>query len=360
MATVAGHEGTECRSIEDARGGAIAEDAAEDSPRFLSMRGSRIGGQHKDKKQRITEALSDLQLTIAGAASRGEGPREMSEIAQTAGSLARACSMFLRKMLLGHARQRDARLLDDGVLDSLETRLQPVRKIPIKQRRMVETGFHLDRVGIRLVRKDEASGKPLTQHGAVGGPQGLRIRVEWPLPGMTDWVAAPSASRLWKVSADQLIDTNSERAMRCDDWLGQQLVMFDGQGISLEKVIRTVANLEGAHATSVGRLAVAEGEIPSKASKEPHIHILRNITLFGVGYVDLVVIEIALHLYWSLLGETSIERPSGEIALPTLAFECPPEQVTSVRPSWLGFRGVTMVSFSPNPGVVRHIVRGPR
>ena len=326
---------------------------------FVPTRGSRIGGLQKDKKQRITEALGDLQLTMAGMADRGEGPHDMSEIAQITGSLARASSVFLRKLLLGHSRDRGARLLDDGVLHSLEMRLQPLRKVPKEQRRTVETGFSMNRVGIDLVRLDEVTGKPVERYGAVGGRQGLCIQVEWPLPGMADWLEAPSASRRWEVSPDQLIDTDSERAMRCNDWLGQQVVMFDGKGISLEKLIRTIANLEGAHATSVGRVAVVAGETPSNASKEPHIHILRNISLFGVGYVDLVVIEAALHLYGCLLDEPSIERPGGEIVLTMLAFECPPEQAQSSRPSWLGFRGEMMASFSPNPGIVRHTVRGP-
>ena len=206
-------------------------------------------------------------------------------------------------------------------------------------------------------RFDEETGQPAERYEAVGGMQGLSIVVEWPLPGMVDWVEAPSESRRWLISADQLIDTSSDRAMTCDDWLGQQVVMFDRKGISLEKMIRTVVNLEGAHAANVGRLAVVQGETPSNASKDPDIHILRNMTLFGVGYVELVVIEAALYLYWRLLDEPSIKRPRGTIVLATPAFECSPEQAGSSRPDWLGFRGGTMVSFSPGPGIVRHNVR---
>ena len=73
--------------------------------------------------------------------------------------------------------------------------------------------------------------------------------------------------------------------------------------------------MTGAHAVNVGRLATVEGENPSKAAKDPDIHILRNITFFGVGYADLVVVEAALYLYRRLLDEPSIERPRGEIYL---------------------------------------------
>ena len=329
-----------------------------DRPKFVPTRGSRVGGRHKDKKQRVTDALSDVQLVIAGIASRGEGLKDSTEIAQMTATLARTCSVFLRKLVLGESRNSDARLLDDDVLASLNLRLQPLRKIAKDRRRTVETGFRLDRVFMAATRLDESTGEPLEQYLAAGGGQGLSIMVEWPLPGMADWVEAPSEGRRWQVCPEQLFETNSERAMRCNDWLGQQVVMFDRKGITLEKLIRTVVNLDGAHAVNVGRLATVEGETPSKASQDPDIHILRNITFFGIGYAELVVVEVGLYLYWRLLDEPSIDSPRGEIYRVTPEFECPAEQAVSTKPPWLGFRGGTMVSFSPKPGIVRHTVRG--
>ena len=160
------------------------------------------------------------------------------------------------------------------------------------------------------------------------------------------------------MSPEQLFNTRSDRTMRCDDWLGQQVVMFDGKGITLQKLIRTVANFDGAHAVNVGRLGAMEGESLPTAAKDPDIHILRNITFFGAGYAEIVVVESALYLYRQLLDEPSIERPRGEIYLVTPEFECPAEQAISTRPSWLGFKGGIMVSFSPRPGIVRHTVKG--
>ena len=124
---------------------------------FVPTRGSRIVGQHKDKKQRVAEALSDLQLVLAGIASRGEGPRDGAELAQMIATLARTCSVFLRKLVLGEARDRGARLLDDGVLASLNLGLQPLRKIPKDRRRTVETGCRLDRVFMLATRLDEVN-----------------------------------------------------------------------------------------------------------------------------------------------------------------------------------------------------------
>ena len=329
------------------------------APRFVATRGTRVMGQHKDKKQRITDALSDLRLVLAGLANGGEGQRIQNEITQVAGSLARASSVFLRKVVLGEGRNRGARLLDDDVIESLEMRLQPLRKIPGEGRRTVETGFRTERVAMELEKLDEATGEPVERHMAVGGSQGLSIVVEWPLMGMADWVAPPTETGRWQMSANQLFDTNSERGMRCDNWLAQQVVLFDGQGISLEKLIRTVANFEGAHAVNVGRLSAVEDEKPSNAMKDAQVHILRNIAFFGIGYAELVVIEAAQYLCRLLIEEPSIATPSGGFYLVTPAFECPAGEALSKRPPWLQYRGGMMVSFSPNPGIVRHTVRAP-
>ena len=63
-------------------------------------------GQHKDKKQRITDALNDLRLVLAGLANGGEGRRKESEIIQATGSLARACSGVLEKGRSGRRAQQ--------------------------------------------------------------------------------------------------------------------------------------------------------------------------------------------------------------------------------------------------------------
>lgn len=76
----------------------------------------------KTRSRGLREALSDLRLVLAGMASGGEGKRDAGEMIQAAGSLARACSLFLRKLVLGEGRNRSARLLDDNVLDSLGKR----------------------------------------------------------------------------------------------------------------------------------------------------------------------------------------------------------------------------------------------
>ena len=104
-------------------------------------------------------------------------------------------------------------------------------------------------------------------------------------------------------------------------------------------------------------MAVVEGETPFKAAKHPEVHLLRNITLLGIGYADLVVVEAAMNLYERLVDEPSIARPRGDVLLLRPEFECSAEQAASLSPGWLRFRGGAMVSFAAKPGVVRHSVR---
>ena len=327
--------------------------------KIVQSRGSRVGGHHRDKKQRITEALNDLSLVIAGIASGGEGLQNYDLLVQDTASWARACALFLRKVVLGEGRNPGARLLDDDVLESLEIHLQPLRKIPQKRRRTIETGINFNRVQVEFIRRDNADHEPQERLFAVGGPQGLSITVEWPLVGMADWTDPPTEANPWRVSPDQLFDTHSKNDMNCSNWLGQQVVLFNKQGITLEKLIRTIANYEAAHAVNVGRLMSFEGKNPSKIQKDHNIHILRNITFFGLGYAELVIIEAGMYLYERLMKEASIKRPIDSYILGTPAFECCPEDTTSRQPKWLSYRGMIMFDFSPQPGVVSYSVQVP-
>ena len=59
----------------------MADDSNDsDWPKLIPTSGSRLGGVHKDKKQRITEAMYDLKLAMAGLAMRGEGEQPYLEL----------------------------------------------------------------------------------------------------------------------------------------------------------------------------------------------------------------------------------------------------------------------------------------
>ena len=335
----------------------LAEIEAEEGKwvKFVPVKGSLVGGRVKDKKERITEALSDLQLAIGGLGTQSTGQYERRDLAQVMGALARMCSVFLRKLALGDRNMRRTRLLDDAVMDSLELRLKPLRKIPRERCRTIETGFGAGGGFMQITKVDEPDPAPAVRFPVA--PHDLEIVIEWPLPGTADWTGAPSEKDPWLLCAEQLFDTGSKRTLNCDEWLGQQVVVFDGRGISLKEIIRTVANYEGAHVINVGRIAEVEGHKPYKPAQDPELHILNNITLFGIRYAHVIVIESALYLYERLLDETSIQRPSGDIYLVKPGFACPAEQAGSSRPDWLRFEGTMMMAFSSERRLTRHTIR---
>ncbi len=325
--------------------------------RFVPTRGSLIGGRDKDKKERISEALSDLQIAIRGLGKEDSGPYEGREMAQMLGAFARMCSVFLRKLVLGDRSGNRSRLLDETVMDSLEFDFQPLRRIPRELRRTIETGFGVSGGFMQLTKVDEPGPRPAPTYRFPVAPHDLSFTVEWPLPGTADWLGSPSESAPWKLSADQLFDTESSRTMTCNEWLGQQVVNFDSRTVSLKEIFQTVVNLEGAHATNVARLAEIEGHKPLKQAQNLHFHLLNNITLFGIRYAHVIVIEAALYLSEKLLDEPSIQRPEGEIYLLKPGFDCPRDQATSSRPNWLRFEGTMMMQFSSEPKVTQFTIK---
>lgn len=328
-----------------------------DWPKFIPTSGSRLGGVHKDKNQRITEAMYDLQLAMAGLAMRGEGEQPILELLNASQSLARAGSLFLRKLLLDRRR-----LLDDEVLESLNMKLRPVRNVPQAARRNVEISFCMDRGVLQIERIADGNDNPIIppeMRTLVAGRQGYLIHVEWPLLGAVD--CTPTGDYVsWKLSPDQLFDVTSDRSMSCDEWLGQQVVLLGNRGITLEKILRTVVTFEGAHSLYTGRLMTMEGERLSGAAKEPYVHIAKNLAVFGVGYMDSIVIETAQYIFRHLLDEPSIANPKGGIYLATPVIQCPStDYAVSNCPSWLTYRGGVVIAFGRNPGIVRHSIRAP-
>ena len=325
--------------------------------RFGSMTGSLIGGRHKEKKERISEALTDLQVAIRGLGTESSGPREGREMTQMLGALARMCSVFLRKLVLGDRGESKSRLLDETVMESLEFHFQPLRRITRERRRIIETGFGTGGGIMEVTKVDEPGPGPTTTYRFPVAPHDLNIVIEWPLPGAADWIGTPSERELWSLCAEQLFDTASTQTLSCDQWLGQHVVKFDERAISLKEIIRTVVNLEGAHAVNVARLADVEGQKPLKAARQTQLHLLNNITVFGIRYSHLIVIEAAMYLYERLLDETTIQRPVGDIYRVNPGFECPSDQATSARPDWLRFEGTMIMQFSNERRLTQHTIK---
>ena len=200
-----------------------SEIEAEDGrrPTFVSGTGSLIGGRHKDKKQRITEALSDLQLVIGGFGTPATGQQERHDLPQVLGALARMCSVFLRKLVLGDHGVKTTRLLDDVVMESLELRLQPLRKIPRKSRRTIKTGLGVGGGFMELTKVDEPEPEPTYRFPVA--PHDLEFVIEWPLPGTADWTGAPSEKEPWLTPP-----TTTSENLYSEFVLGNRIFCYNG------------------------------------------------------------------------------------------------------------------------------------
>ena len=306
--------------------------------RFVPAKGSVIGGISKEKTARITDAMADLQLGVDGLRSQLSDEEDGNRWAHALSAFARTCSVFLRKTVLGDHDRRESRLLDDRVLGSIAFRFDRLRKIPRDRRRDITVGFGIAGGFMQATKLDDHTLEPQEVYRFRAGPQEVKLTIEWPLPGAADWTGVPSKEAPWLVSADQLFQDGGS-GLSCDAWLGQVVVLFDGKGITLKEMIRTVVNFEGAHSINVGRLAAVEGEAASRAATNPAPHILNAVTVCGIRYAHLIVIECALYLYEKLLEESSIERPSGDIYRVTPGVACSPEQAESTRPDWVKFEG---------------------
>ena len=289
--------------------GRQGDDSEERGVKFVPARGSVIGGIWKEKTARITDAMADLQLGIDGLRNLLPATKDGKQWVNAMSSFARTCSVFLRKTVLGDRDRRETRLLDDRVLGSIRLRFDRLRKIPRDRRRKIEVGIGLAGGLLQITRLDDDTREPQENYRFRAGPQELKLFIEWPLPGAADWTGVPSKETPWLVSADQLFQISAGSGLSCDEWLGQQVVLFDGKGISLKEMIRTVVNFEGVHSIDVSRLASVEGEKFSGAAKNPAPHILNAVTVFGIRYAHLIVIECAMYLYEKLLDESSIESP---------------------------------------------------
>ena len=305
---------------------------------------SRLGGMHKNNRDQIAESLSDFQLTINGLVLQSRISQSCFIPLQNFQSIARAGSIFLRKLILDKKA-----LFDKTTLDSLNLKLPPLMRVPKSSRRTIETSLPIKEVALHIRRVADGHGSPIyptPSYVLTGGLQGYRILIEWPLLGM---IADKNGT--WNLSHDQLFDVTSRRAMSSDQWLGQQVVLCDEKGISLGKILRTVANLHGAHSI-VGTDPLGEG-------KDPHVHIVRNISLFGLGYMELIVLETALYLHKLLLNEPSINKPPGETCIVTPSFTSPSEDTLSAQPNWLQYAGSNTLVFNLDSEIEQHTIRAP-
>ena len=319
--------------------------------------GSPVTGRLKDKGERIREAIDDLQLAIDGSQVQLTSETQADQFSRSIAALARACSVFLRKMALGDRNNKATRLLDDDVCASMGLKFHKLVKVD-GARRPVEISFSIVGGYVNATKKNDETLLPEhTVHIPVGS-QKLTISVEFPLPGMTNWFSSPDDQPIGEMRVEELFDSGSDPVLSCSEWLGQQLVLFDNKGIALKEVITTIVNTEGAHSVSGGRLAAKKGEKPQKFTRRQGLNILNNITFGSVKYNHIVVIESALYLYERIMQD---RVANGELQGYYMPIVCvmsdSPEHGSLINQRFMGFQGGLILGLGGQEQIVHHEIR---
>lgn len=324
---------------------------------FVKTKGTPVAGRYKGKKERIYETICDLQLAIDGLIVQLTRSERFEQLQQSSAAFARACSVFLRKMVIGDRNESKTRLLDDDIFDSLGLKFHRLRKVHTKGRIFdIEFRFLGGHLEIKKLNEETLAVQSVERVSAP--PLQMTISVEWPLPGAASWNDTPTREEPWEISSEELFDLHSRGSLNCDQWLGQQLVMFDGKGITLKDVIRTIVNYEGAHSMNVSRLLRTESERETNPIRNPEIHILNNIKICGIKYNHIVVIECALYLYRILLDNKELEKPQGEIDMPTLGLVSEISKDTfSSAGNFLAYDGGVILSFGGTEKKILHRIK---
>ena len=307
--------------------------------KFVPTKGSPVFVGRRDKAERIREAIVDLQLVIDGFAAQ-----QPCEPGDEAASLARHCSMFLRKMVVGD--DRTPRLLDEEICRTAGLGFDRFRRISGGRRILTLVPVNISGGYGQFTKLDEETGEPEAVHIMPMGPQRLSIAVEWPLPGMADWLSQPTPENTWKIRPEGLFESQPKPSPDCDAWLGQQLVIFNNRGFTLKDVIRVMANTEAAHSPPVSRLMIPAGNEDKtrfRVVKDSEIHILSYITVCGVRYSHAIVIETAMYLYRKLTRNKLIKQPEGAGEILVLGFA--PNDVFLPGQDWLHFDGGLAMAF---------------
>ena len=146
---------------------------------FVSTRGTQVAGRHKDKVERIAETVCDLELACERAFSLTQRTAR-SDRGRWGAALARACSVLLRKMVIGDSNDPSTRLLDEGVVRRFGIGFDRLRRIPA-ERRTIEVGRSFPGAIMEAKKLNEATGRPEATVSLPNAPHSLRIAIQWPL-----------------------------------------------------------------------------------------------------------------------------------------------------------------------------------
>ena len=123
-------------------------------------------------------------------------------------------------------------------------------------------------------------------------------------------------------------------------------------------VVLPAGSLDYPHSINVSRLLQAEDEKPDGPFKHPERHILDNVTVFGMKYTHIVVIECALYLYEMLADGGHIERLADEKWRLRLSFVTLDEVgFFSAKQDWLRFAGGLILTIGTAERSITHRIR---
>ena len=175
------------------------------SPQLVYTRGNPVTGRHREKTERVQEALSDLQLAIGGCVTQLSQPSKSEVFRQSVASFARSSSSFLRKLTIGDRNERSTRLLDDDICSSIGLSFHRVQKIR-STRTPMDIAVAVSGGYMELTKLDDRTLAPEKTYRVPIGPQGFKLSVEWPLPGMADWINQPMREEPWQIKPTALIN----------------------------------------------------------------------------------------------------------------------------------------------------------
>ena len=168
---------------------------------------------NRDKLARIQEAMYDLGLAVDGFIAK-EGEQSSNAFA----SLARHCSVFLRKMVIGDRDKASTRLLDEETCQNAELRFGRLRRIPQNRRTLRLVPVDIQAGLMTLTKLNEETKEPELVHNVPAGRQRLSFSVDWPLPGMATWHEQPTPDDPWVIRREELF--LDDASLKLDEWLG--------------------------------------------------------------------------------------------------------------------------------------------
>ncbi len=330
--------------------------------KLIGVKGSQLAGPIKSKEERILEAMYDLHLSIEGCATQVEFFSRPDMFQHLIGAFARTCSVFLRKMVLGERNDPKTRLLDEDTTQSLQITFDKIRKISEERATLEAISAKMLDGNLTITKINDNHGEPNDAYILPIQPIEYKISIDWPLPGAASFTKSPTSQKPWCIKPEELFDTNTRIPLNCNDWLAQQLVMFDNTGISLKDVLRTVVNYEGAHATNVARLSQPENdETFYGPANKPQLHILNNIRICGIKYNHIVVIETAIYLYGKIIQNELLKTLKEATHEPTICFFLSTsEDIFLNHHEWLSYDGGVMISYGGTKRVISHRIRAVR